>query len=160
MPCLSGRRFTNCNGELGNGSVILSLLWPPKRRLLQRLQCMSCSSLPWRQHPTEQKLRRICGGKIEQSASNLPGSNRDFQAGLDQHWLVHAMLGSSPLAEGRRGSAVGRQLNEEAAPLASKYHPPPDGNWDTPWSPCPAARPPASEPRAHRRGQEGENGLE
>ena len=119
MPCLSGRRFTNCNGELGSCSVILSLLWPPKQRLLQCPRCMSCSSSPWRQHPTEQKLRRICGGKIEQSASNLPGSNRDFQAGLDQHWLVHAMLGSSPLAEGRRGSAVGRQLNEEAAPLDS-----------------------------------------
>jgi len=41
----------------------------------------------------------------------------------------------------------------------------PDGNWDTdipsiPWWPCPAARPPAGEPRAGKRGHEQDTAQE
>ena len=91
MPCLQiffrKNMLTNCNGELGCCSVILSLFRPPKQKLLQRSRCMSCSSLPWRQHPTEQ-LQEGLQREDRSKRTNLPGSNRDFQAGLNQHRLV------------------------------------------------------------------------
>ena len=53
MRCLPGRRFRNCNAELGSCFPFLNLLWPMKQRLLQRRWCISGSSSPWRQHPTD-----------------------------------------------------------------------------------------------------------